>query len=390
MPAGQTKARFFKPMLLQRADSLPEGPNWAYEVKLDGYRALAIKTNGRVQLRSRHNKDFNTKYAAVVSALATLPDETVVDGEVVALDDSGRPSFGALQNYRPPKVPIFYYVFDVLVVAGRNVMSEPASVRRDFLRRDILPKLGEPIRESPVMSASLPDLMNAVRAHGFEGLVAKRLDSQYEPGQRSGAWRKMRISPGQEFVIGGYTPSVRNFDALIFGYYGGDGLLYVARTRNGFTPASREQLYRRFKGLEIPTCPFVNLPEARSGRWGQGLTADKMKECRWLKPVLVGQFDYVEWTTDNHLRHSRFVALREDKDPRHVWRETEDAAFQLPSTGDDIRARQAKPVKKQCRVGHRRPFSGCRRLRQTNASAASNSREGRHWQLTAKAPPVFT
>ena len=322
MPTGQTKARFFEPMLLQRTDSLPKGANWAYEVKLDGYRALAIKTNGRVQLRSRHNKDFNTKYAAVVSALATLPDETVVDGEVVALDDSGRPSFGALQNYRPPKVPIFYYVFDVLVVAGRNVMSEPASVRRDFLRRDILPKLGEPIRESPVMSASLPDLMNAVRAHGFEGLVAKRLDSQYEPGQRSGAWRKMRISPGQEFVIGGYTPSVRNFDALIFGYYGGDGLLYVARTRNGFTPASREQLYRRFKGLEIPTCPFVNLPEARSGRWGQGLTADKMKECRWLKPVLVGQFDYVEWTTDNHLRHSRFVALREDKDPRHVWRET--------------------------------------------------------------------
>jgi len=322
MPAGQTKARFFKPMLLQRADSLPKGANWAYEVKLDGYRALAIRTSGKVHLRSRRNKDFNTKYPAMVSALATLPDETVIDGEVVALDDGGRPSFSALQDYASSKVPIVYYVFDVLMVAGRNVMSEPASVRRDFLRRDILPKLGEPIRESPVMSASLPDLMNAVRAHGFEGLVAKRLDSQYEPGQRSGAWRKMRISPGQEFVIGGYTPSVRNFDALIFGYYGGDGLLYVARTRNGFTPASKEQLYRRFKGLEIPTCPFVNLPEARSGRWGQGLTADKMKECRWLKPVLVGQFDYVEWTTDNHLRHSRFVALREDKDPRHVWRET--------------------------------------------------------------------
>ena len=123
-------------------------------------------------------------------------------------------------------------------------------------------------------------------------------------------------------MIGGYTPSVRNFDALIFGYYEGDRLLYAARTRNGFTPARREQLYRRLQGLEIPKCPFVNLPEARSGRWGQGLTADKMKECRWLKPVLVGQFEYVEWTTDNHLRHSRFVALREDKDPRHVWRET--------------------------------------------------------------------
>ena len=139
--------------------------------------------------------------------------------------------------------------------------------------------------------------------------MAKRLDSQYEPGQRSGAWREMRIGQGQEFVI------------LIFGYYEGHRLLYAARTRNGFTPARREQLYRRFQGLEIPKCPFVNLPEARSGRWGQGLTADKMKGCRWLKPVLVGQFEYVEWTPHNHLRHSRFVALREDKDARDVRRE---------------------------------------------------------------------
>ena len=131
----------------------------------------------------------------------------------------------------------------------------------------------------------------------------------------------MRISPGQEFVIGGYTPSARNFDALIFGYYEGERLLYAARARNGFTPALRDQLYRRFRGLELPKCPFVNLPEARSGRWGQGLTADKMQKCRWLKPVSVGQFEYVEWMPDHHLRHSRFVALREDKDARDVRRE---------------------------------------------------------------------
>src|SRR5439155_4854317 len=185
----------------------PECANWAYEVKLDGYRALAMRTSGKVHLRSRHNKDFTTKYPAIVSALARLPDETVIDGEVVALDDSGWPSFSALQDYASSKVPIVYYVFDVLMIAGRNAMSEPASVRRDLLRREILPKLGEPIRESPVMGVNLPDLINAVRAHGFEGLVAKRLDSKYEPGQRSGAWRKMRIGQGQEFVISGYTPS---------------------------------------------------------------------------------------------------------------------------------------------------------------------------------------
>jgi ATP-dependent DNA ligase len=150
--------------------------------------------------------------------------------------------------------------------------------------------------------------------------VAKRLDSRYEPGQRSGAWQKMRVSQGQEFVIGGYTPGPTNFDALIFGYHEGGRLLYAARTRNGFTPASRAALYRRFRPLEIPECPFANLPEAHGGRWGQGLTAEKMKECRWLRPVLVGQFEFVAWTPDNHLRHSRFVALREDRDATEVHR----------------------------------------------------------------------
>jgi bifunctional non-homologous end joining protein LigD len=128
----------------------------------------------------------------------------------------------------------------------------------------------------------------------------------------------MRINQGQEFVIGGYTPGANGFDALIFGCYEGAQLLYVARTRNGFTPALREQVFKRFQGLEIPECPFANLPESRTGRWGQGLTAEKMKECRWLKPVLVGQFEFVEWTPDHHLRHSRFVALREDKTARDV------------------------------------------------------------------------
>jgi bifunctional non-homologous end joining protein LigD len=131
----------------------------------------------------------------------------------------------------------------------------------------------------------------------------------------------MRIDAGQVFVIAGYTTSPKNFDALIFGYYEGDKLIYAGRTRNGFTPASRAQLYRRLKSLETPECPFANLPEARGRRWGQGLSAEKMKECLWLKPRLVGQFEYVEWTPDGHLRHSRFVALRKDKHPSDVHRE---------------------------------------------------------------------
>jgi bifunctional non-homologous end joining protein LigD len=306
-------ARFIEPMLLQQMARLPEGAQWLYELKLDGYRAIAFKSGGRVHLRSRNDKDFTARYPAIASALSTLPDDTVIDGEVVALDPTGKPSFNLLQNFGQrdvtPKASLVYYVFDVLTIAGRDVMNEPLSMRLDLLAAKIMPGLRDPIRESPTLEASLPDLIQAVKAQGLEGLVAKRRDSRYEPGQRSGAWAKMRVNQAQEFVIGGYTVGGRAFDALVFGHYNGARLIYVARTRNGFTPSSREALFRKFKGLEIAQCPFANLPEARSGRWGEGLTAEKMKDCVWLRPLLVGRFEFLEWTPDNHLRHAKFVAM---------------------------------------------------------------------------------
>jgi bifunctional non-homologous end joining protein LigD len=130
----------------------------------------------------------------------------------------------------------------------------------------------------------------------------------------------MRVNRGQEFVIGGYTLGTP-FDALIVGYYEDGKLMYGARTRNGFTPKVRADLMRRFKALATKECPFANLPETKAGRWGAGLTAKKMVDCRWLKPELVGQFEFVEWTGENHLRHSRFVALRDDKNAKDVRRE---------------------------------------------------------------------
>jgi bifunctional non-homologous end joining protein LigD len=308
-------------MLLLATSSLPGGESWLYEIKLDGYRAIAFKSGGRVQLRSRNNKDFTARYAAIANALQKLPDETVIDGEVVAMDETGRPSFNSLQNFASSAQPIYLYVFDLLVLAGRDVRSLPLTERRELLKSKVLSKLSEPIRFSPQLEASLPDLISSIREQHFEGLVAKRKDSLYESGQRSGAWLKMRVNRGQEFVIGGYTASAKNFDALIFGYYEGKRLIYVARCRNGFTPGLRAELFKRLRGLEIKECPIANLPEAKSGRWGVGLTTTKMAECKWLKPEVVAQVEFAEWTNDNHLRHAKLVGLRNDKNAMDVVRE---------------------------------------------------------------------
>jgi ATP-dependent DNA ligase len=244
MIAPKIKPSFIEPMLLLRSSELPDDDFWLKELKLDGYRALGIRSDRRVQLRSRNDKDFAQRYPAIAEALVKLPNETVVDGEVVALDEAQRPSFSALQNYGSSKSPLLYYVFDLLVLSGRNVMGEPLYTRRKLLEDRVLPNLKDPVRYSPELKGSMRDLITAVRSRGLEGLVAKRRDSRYEPGLRSGAWRKMRINQGQELVIAGYTPSPNNFDALILGYYEAETLMYAARTRNGFTPALRETYLR--------------------------------------------------------------------------------------------------------------------------------------------------
>ena len=200
----------------------------------------------------------------------------MIDGELVVLDQAGRPSFSLLQNHSSGSATVYYFVFDLIVLAGEDVIGEPLNRRRELLLSRVLPTLKEPIRHSPVLEAGLNDLVASVKAQAFEGLVAKRRDSVYEIGQRTGAWQKMRINRGQEFVIGGYTLGGNTFEALVFGYYEGGQLIYVARTRNGFTPALRQNLMTKFRRLEIDASPFANLPEAKGGRWGQGLT-----EPRW-------------------------------------------------------------------------------------------------------------
>src|SRR6204780_5957757 len=163
MPKRNARAGFIEPMLLMRTEKLPEGAEWLIELKLDGYRALAIKSGGKVHLRSRNDNDFNVRYPGVVKALASMPDETVIDGEVVALDHDGRPSFNTLQNYGSSGVPLHFFIFDLLILQGKDVMGEPLVKRRELIEKHVLPKLGEPIRYSPALEGSLKDLINSLK-----------------------------------------------------------------------------------------------------------------------------------------------------------------------------------------------------------------------------------
>jgi ATP-dependent DNA ligase len=187
--------------------------------------------------------------------------------------------------------------------------------------RSVLKFKSPRIHISDYVEASATDMLDAVREQGLEGIVGKRKESLYEPGKRSGAWIKYRVNLGQELVIGGYIPGTHGLDSIIVGYYKDHDLIYVARVRNGFVPASRRQMFEKLRLLVIPECPFVNLPEKHRSRWGEGLTAEDMKKCVWVRPELVAQIEFLEWTESNHLRHSKFVGLREDKYARGVVKE---------------------------------------------------------------------
>jgi bifunctional non-homologous end joining protein LigD len=299
---------------------LPDDPNWLFEIKLDGYRAIAVKSGGRLNLFSRRRNSFNSQYSLVFHALADLPDNTVIDGEVVALNESGRPDFTLLQHYRAEASRIHYFVFDLLVFNNHD-LTQLSLIERRQIMKSVLKLESSRIRIRDYFEASATDMLSAARAQGLEGVVAKRRDSRYEAGRRSGSWAKYRLNRGQELVIGGYIPGLHGVDAIVVGYYQGADLIYVARVRNGFVPASRRQIFARLKPLLISKCPFVNLPETHKGRWGEGLTAADMGKCVWVTPETVAQIEFLEWTDGDHLRHSKFAGLRDDKDPRKVVKE---------------------------------------------------------------------
>jgi bifunctional non-homologous end joining protein LigD len=279
---------FIEPMKALPAEKLPEG-DWLYEVKLDGYRALAIKNGKEVRLISRNNKPLN--YPQLVDALKSLPvDHVIVDGEIVALDEKGRSSFQLLQVFKSSdqRVPLVYYAFDLLFLEGRDLRKEPLSARRKTLA-DVLKKALPNIRLSEGLQGSKEDLLRVAKEFGLEGLVAKRLNSVYESGRRSGAWVKVKLTREQAFVIGGYTlpeGSRKYFGSLLVGYNSPDGLRFAGRVGTGFSEKLLASVDAQLQKLKRSTCPFINLPEKSKGRWGLGITPAVMKRCHWVEPVL--------------------------------------------------------------------------------------------------------
>jgi DNA ligase D-like protein (predicted ligase) len=303
-------------MLATSGQNLPTGDRWSYEVKWDGYRTLALKDGATIKLLSRNLKNMTLQYRSVARAVAKVPAQTaLLDGEIVAVDADGRPSFQALHHQSAHTV--VYYAFDLLYVDGRDLTRLPLDERRDALAR-LLDGTG--ILRSEPLPGTADQIADAVRGAGLEGVVAKRKDSRYEPGKRSAAWVKVKFNRRQEFVVGGFKPSGKSLESLVVGYYERWKLHFAARVRAGLTPRTRVEIFDRIAGDRTERCPFANLPSRSGGHWGEGVTPEEMLKLRWVKPTLVVEVSFVEWTLDGNLRHSEFVAIRNDKQPKDVKR----------------------------------------------------------------------
>jgi bifunctional non-homologous end joining protein LigD len=315
--------RFVPPMAALLVNALPTGDEWLYEAKFDGYRALAFKEGASVKILSRKGNDLTADYPAIRQALGALKvTSAVIDGEIVAFDESGRPSFQHLHHRSANPAAIQYFAFDLLRLNGKDLQAESLTTRRAALQKTLT---GSGVVFSAELPGSVEDVVQAVAAVGLEGIVAKRRDSRYESGKRSGKWQKFKLQQRQEFVIGGYRPESTNFQSVAVGYYEKEKLRFAGRVRAGFTAAQRAALLELLRPLKTEQCPFADLPSGKTGHWGEGVTAEDMKNLRWVKPRLVAEIAFTEWTRDGHLRHSAFVGLRADKDARSVVREDPDS-----------------------------------------------------------------
>ncbi|HTR43872.1 MAG TPA: non-homologous end-joining DNA ligase, partial [Pseudomonadales bacterium] len=317
---------FIEPMKARVLDSPPALGDWIYEIKFDGYRALALKDSSGARLFSRNEKDFSEKFPAIADAAASLEaDDVIIDGEIVALDARGVSSFQLLQAFetgsKPP--PLFYYAFDLLQLNGNDLRGQPLSERKAQLEQ-LLKNAPAAIRFSASLGNNAGKLLKQAEKLGLEGLIGKRKNSLYEAGKRSGAWIKLKLRREQEFVIGGYTNpegARTNFGALLVGFYENEKLKFCGKVGTGFNTKLLNNLHSQFKKISSDTCPFVNLPETRGSRYSPRITLTEMRKCHWVKPEMVCQICFSEWTRDDKLRQPAFLGLREDKNAKEVIRE---------------------------------------------------------------------
>src|SRR5438477_2525432 len=324
---------YVDPMKALLVESPPRGAGWLYEIKWDGYRAVAVKRGGSVQLFSRRARQVTGDFSEIAEAVGDIPISTAVfDGEIVAVDKRGHASFQLLQNYKQHPVggasrSLRYYVFDVLNVENRDLKQLPLE-RRKHILETLLKDVPDPIHFSASFDGDPDAFLKEAEKNRIEGLIAKRIDAPYEAGHRSGSWVKIKICLEQEFVIGGYTEprgSRSHFGAILVGYYDSprqsSQLIFASKVGTGFDTNSLKDLYAKFQKVRSDTCPFANVP-TRSGTSGHSLSRAEMRRCTWLEPKLVSQIRFTEWTDDGGLRHPVFLGLRDDKDPREVVRET--------------------------------------------------------------------
>jgi bifunctional non-homologous end joining protein LigD len=308
--AATEPARRYKPMLATLVDELPRAADWLYEVKFDGYRAIAYVRGGGCELRSRTDNDLTQRFREVASAIdrATL-DDAVLDGEVCALDERGRPSFSAMQT---GKGRLVYYAFDCLEARGEPLVDRPLEERRE--------RLSELVRPSKVVIVSdgFDDgeaLLRAVMDQGLEGIVAKRRGSRYAQGKRTRDWLKLKAHARQEFVVAGYTRGSGNrastFGSLVLGVNEGGELRYAGNVGTGFDEREIRKLLEKLRPLERADPPFPTAPKMPRVRKG---------DVVWVEPRLVAEVEFSEWTHDGHVRQPSYKGLREDKpagDVRH-------------------------------------------------------------------------
>ncbi|TDW46669.1 bifunctional non-homologous end joining protein LigD [Flavobacterium sp. 270] len=312
-----------KPMLATLVNEPFDDPNWSYEVKWDGYRALCYINKGEVSIASRNNKSFAEKYYTITDALKKWPAAAVLDGELVVVGTDGKANFSALQNWRSEADgDLVYYAFDLLWYDGVDIMGLPFSERQAILAA-VLPTDDDRIRLSQVFTSGGIDFFQAAKKMGLEGIMAKRMTSLYTPDARNREWLKIKVNLRQEVVIGGFTRnegSSKLFSSLLLGVYENGRFEYVGKVGTGFSDKLQKEMIKEFAPLITKKIPFASEPDInKPSRFRPN---PPNASATWLKPSLVCEVSFAEVTTDGVFRHPSFEGMRSDKKAGDVVRET--------------------------------------------------------------------